>query len=44
MASEKTPRTLSEIGLTAKESSTFKQIASIPDDVFESTNAAATNY
>ena len=39
MASEKTPRTLSEIGLTAKESSTFKQIASIPDDVFESTIA-----
>jgi len=33
------PRTLSEIGLTAKESSTFKQIASIPDDVFESTIA-----
>jgi len=30
MASEKTPRTLSEIGLTAKESSTFKQIDS-PD-------------
>jgi len=28
MASEKTPRTLSEIGLTAKESSTFKQIDS----------------
>ena len=39
MASEKTPRTLSEIGLTAKESSTFKQIASIPDDVFEYTIA-----
>ncbi len=33
------PRTLSEIGLTAKESSTFKQIASIPDDLFESTIA-----
>ena len=32
-------KTLSEIGLTAKESSTFKQIASIPDDVFESTIA-----
>lgn len=31
------PRTLSEIGLTAKESSTFKQIASIPDDLFEDT-------
>jgi len=34
-----TVKTLSEIGLTAKESSTFKQIASIPDDVFESTIA-----
>lgn len=33
------PRTLSEIGLTAKESSTFKQIASIPDDLFETTIA-----
>jgi len=30
-----TIKTLSEIGITAKESSTFKAIASIPDDIFE---------
>lgn len=32
-------KTLSDIGITRKESSTFKQIASIPDDLFETTIA-----
>ena len=34
-----TYRTLTDIGISRRESSTFKQIASIPDDVFESTIA-----
>jgi hypothetical protein len=29
------PKTLSDIGITAKQSSTFQTIASIPDDLFE---------
>lgn len=32
-------KTLSDIGISRKESSTFKQIASIPDDLFETTIA-----
>lgn len=34
-----TPKTLTDIGISRRESSTFKQIASIPDDLFESTIA-----
>lgn len=33
------PKTLSDLGISRKESSTFKQIASIPDDLFETTIA-----
>jgi N6-adenosine-specific RNA methylase IME4 len=36
------PQTLSEIGLSAKQSSTFKAIASIPEAKFEATLAAAS--
>lgn len=32
---ENTPKTLSDIGISRKESSTFQQIAAIPDDAFE---------